>query len=161
MDHSNQLRKMNQQNREFWAREIPQLPARMSDAALREIALKFMQAEQLYLPAYYQTELSEWVTKAEMARRIILSHQATKGGSVKKADKLQQAIEQIVRRRPAITVQELTRMLTRERFPDLIQDVEDERIYFPRNDPNAPLKSASISGLKDRLWRAKRALKSR
>jgi hypothetical protein len=83
--------------------------------------------------------------------------------SLQKSDALQQAILSLVRRNPDITEVKLKDMLTRDRFPELIQDVDEDTICFVRPDgsKDGRLKEAPLSGLKHRLSRAKKALKSR
>ena len=100
---------------------------------------------------------------AEGDKQRFLSHQARKGGRAKKSDALQQEILGLVRRDPHITESRLKDMLTKERCPGLIEDVNDEEIYFVQRDGSEEGRSKRvvISGLKHRLWRAKKALKSR
>ena len=98
----------------------------------------------------------------EYEKQRFLSQQGRNGGQVKKSDALQQAISDLVRRDPNVTASELENMLTKERFP-LIVDLEDGKIYFtqPDGSTDGRLKVTPISGLKDRLSRAKKILKSR
>jgi len=65
----------------------------------------------------------------------------------------------LVRTHPEITEVSLKAMLTRERFPGVIEDVDETNICFVR--PAGRLKESPLSGLKHRLSRAKKILKSR
>jgi hypothetical protein len=69
----------------------------------------------------------------------------------------------LVRSDPNITEAKLKDMLIRERFSGLIEDVDEETIWFvqPDGSKDGRSKTAAISGLKHRLSRAKKALKSR
>jgi hypothetical protein len=159
MAYSDQLRRMNEHNREFWAREIPQLPARMSAETNREITMIMLNDEQTRLPVYYQNSLNELSRKAEQFNKIALAHLAKKAGRNKKPDNLQLVIRDIVGRHPHVTETALRGLLNRDKYPDLITDVDEDYIYFKTNrDTERP---AKISGLKDRLSRAKRAQTSR
>ncbi len=81
------------------------------------------------------------------------------GGKAAKPDALQRLIIDLVRARPKITERELQREL--EAAHDrrqVVDDIADGKIFFPKT---GALKEAPISGLKDRLSRAKRKLNSR
>jgi len=136
---------------------------RIKDPAIREVALRRLADEQLRgVPTYYQTTLEASLVDTEYEKQRFLSQQGRNGGQVKKSDALQQAISDLVRRDPNVTASELENMLTKERFP-LIVDLEDGKIYFtqPDGSTDGRLKVTPISGLKDRLSRAKKILKSR
>ncbi len=72
----------------------------------------------------------------------------------RKADPLQQLIEQIVRSRPKISRKELERALRGEIGKDVILDIDDTDISLTadKTDP------VPLSGLKDRLTRAKQKI---
>lgn len=65
-----------------------------------------------------------------------------------------------VQKRPAITVTDLLKHLqSLQDLRQVVDDIDEEAISF--TDRNGHPKNAPISGLKDRLSRAKKALKSR
>ena len=64
-----------------------------------------------------------------------------------------------MRTHPKITESNLRDLLTRERFPGVIVDVDETNICFVQ--PDGRLKESPLSGLKHRLSRAKKTLKSR
>lgn len=155
---------INELNQRFWENENMLRERRMKDPAIREAALRKLADEQLRsIPTYYQTTLEKSLADAEYQKQRFLSQQGRKGGQVKKSDALQQAILDLVRRDPNITASELENMLTRERYPGLIDDVADGKIHFvqPDGSTDGRHKVARISGLKDRLSRAKKIHKSR
>ena len=49
---------------------------------------------------------------------------------IQKSDALQQAVERLVRLYPDLTEAKLKAMLTRDRFPRLIDDVDEDAICF-------------------------------
>ncbi|OAI14215.1 hypothetical protein A1507_15545 [Methylomonas koyamae] len=75
-------------------------------------------------------------------------------GKKPKPDTLQILINQIVRNNPEISEKELLSKLEKEKGLGVIEDVEDIDIVF--SDKNDQLKAARVSGLKDRLSRAKK-----
>jgi hypothetical protein len=119
--------------------------------------------EQIRLPVPLQRPLDALGDDAQKFAKIILQQQGRRGGKNKKPDALQQLIISIVRKYPTITVQKLLAILQDRTGPGLIIDgIEDGEILFrDRIGLHEPLKSAQISGLKDRLSRAKKFLRSR
>ena len=154
------ISEINEVNQRSWEHENMLRERRMKDPAIQEVALRTLADEQLRgLPTYYQTTLEKSLADAEYAKQRFLSQQGRKGGQAKRFDPLQQAILDLVRSRPGITHANLRDLLTRERFPGLIDDVDETNIYFVQ--PDGRLKESPLSGLKHRLSRAKKTLKSR
>ena len=157
-------REINEHYGRFWEEQNALRDERIADEAIRETAFSRLSSEQERgIPAYYQTPIEQLLADAARDKQRFLSHQARKGGRAKKSDALQQAIESLVRLYPDLTEAKLKAMLTRYRFPGLIDDVDEDTIWFVRPDgsKDGRLKGAPISGLKDRLSRAKKALESR
>ena len=151
---------INRRNKEFWQNQKNLMERRMADHAIREYAFEVISGElRKNLPMYYQTPLEQALADAERVKRRFLSEQARAGGKVIKADALNERIGQIVKRRPSVTSDDLLEMLREERGLGVIEDVEEGKIFFTTG--NGRSKSAKISGLKDRLSRAKRPLRSR
>jgi hypothetical protein len=72
---------------------------------------------------------------------------------------LQSLIEKIVGERPRITARQLEEKLRSYQGLGIIADIDEEVISFANKDDR--LKDAKVSGLKDRLSRAKAKVKSR
>jgi hypothetical protein len=158
------VHEVNEYNRRFWEEENAARDRRIADEDFRVTAfarLSDEQARRVLLKS--QLTLEQALADAERDKKRILSHQGRKGGRAKKPDALRHAIEDLVRHDPRITLAKVREMLTKERYPGLIDDVDEDTIWFvqPDGSPLGRLKGASISGLKDRLSRAKNALKSR
>jgi len=118
------------------------------------------------LPVYYQKSFEEALQDAAALFEdpVLLKrthrHLSRLGGSSKKTDALQQVILEEVQKRPAITVTDLLKHLqSLQDLRQVVDDIDEEAISF--TDRNGHPKNAPISGLKDRLSRAKKALKSR
>src|SRR5690349_823189 len=164
MDDSAKLREINQRNREFWARQSPLLPQRMSDPALREIMMLMQYDEQIRLPKYYRKSLDAHGNDAERFLSICKKSQARKAGSRPKTDSLQQLIKSIVRKHRKITVSALlVKLEEHASVPGaVIEEIAEGKIHFRcRSGGRDSSNWAPISGLKDRLRRAKEFLGAR
>jgi hypothetical protein len=158
------IREINELNQRFWEREIAAFNRRIADDALRETAFgRFFDEQSRRVPLYDQAPIEKFLADAERDRGRFLSHQGRQGGQAKKPDALQQEILKLVQGNPKITEAMLKAMLTRERFPGLIADIDEETIWFvqPDGSKDGRPKQAAISGLKHRLSRAKKNLRSR
>ena len=164
MSPSLTISEINEKNRLFWEEQNALRDRRIADEAIRETAFSRLSSEQVRgLPAYYQTPIEKLLADAEGDKQRFLFDRARRGGQAKKSDALQQAIVSLVQSDLDITEAKLRAMLTRERLPELIEDVDEEEISFVWLDGSGRRRSkqAAISGLKHRLSRAKKALKSR
>ena len=151
---------INESNRAFWARQNALMEQRMADDAVRQDALARVESESSRgVPINKQVSLVAALEEAETSKGIFLSQFAGKGGRADKPDALQELIIEYARTVPTITERELREKLTRERHPEVISDIEDGEIDF--NDRDGRSKSALVSGLKDRLSRARKKVRSR
>jgi hypothetical protein len=82
-----------------------------------------------------------------------------RGGAARKTDALQALIIELVRKTRSLTTPELLDRLRERQRGGVVDDIEDDTIAFYGHD-NHP-KTAPISGLKDRLSRARKILRSR
>jgi hypothetical protein len=152
------LADINRRNDEFWAPRNALLRRACSNDEVRELAVEILQHPGLqvlppyvfYYPAF---EL------AEKALQRFASALARKGGRAAKRDSLQRLIERIVRDNPAITeCQLLAEFRSRQIGRDVIDDIDEQDISFFHCGRT---KVAPLSGLKDRLSRAKKQIRSR
>lgn len=128
----------------------------MGVASLRGAALRMVLSE-LRRGVNVRSQLSLYEALEEAHLMGVDSHteQARKGGRAKKTDALSQLIQSIVERNPRITVAQLAEQLKAQQGLGIIADIDGTTITFDR--ANGSLKEASVSGLKDRLSRAKKA----
>ncbi|MGD0421084.1 MAG: hypothetical protein ABSA68_16125 [Xanthobacteraceae bacterium] len=153
------LKEFSESHQRFWEDQHLLLTQRMADVAVREAAFGAMRAEQVRgLPVYYQSSIYKALEDAERVRTRSLAEHSRKGGNAKKTDALQGLIESVAEKRPLITVKELERELRARQNIEIIEDIDDRVICFANGDK---LKEAKLSGLKDRLSRAKKKLQSR
>jgi hypothetical protein len=150
---------LNERNRRFWEGQSELRDRRMADQMIRATAYARAASELARVPIRHLASIEKLLEEAEGDKQRFLSLQGRRGGLAKKSDALQQAIVGLVRKDPGMTVARLQGMLTRDRFPGLIEDVDEEKIWF--RQPDGQSKTAPVSGLKDRLSRAKKTLKSR
>lgn len=151
---------LNRRNEEFWAKQNALMMERLADEVLAEIAFSELAYERARgVPVYSQKSVERALEDVARARERFLAQQGKKGGKSKKTDALQGLIIDLARRMPIITEQELRDRLTREAYPEIIEDVDDETISFKTH--KGRLKEAPITGLKDRLSRAKKKVNSR
>ena len=158
---------INTRNRAFWEAESAQAERRMADPDVFHRATVDMHGEVArLLPVYYQKSFEKALQDvAALSEDPVLlkrthRHLSRLGGSSKKTDALQEVILEEVQKRPAITVTDLLKHLqSLQDLRQVVDDIDDGAIFF--TDRNGHSKKAPVSGLKDRLSRAKKALKSR
>jgi hypothetical protein len=167
---------INEINAKFWEVESKKAEQRMSEPVVRDIALDRVESDfKRHIPARYQISLELALVEAEQSKR----HFSRRGGRADKTDALQDFIIAVLRKKPNITVTQLLDKLKLAAQPGSpIEEVTDEEIAFvqqmdkrgrrgatregqggrsPRENAS---RSAPISGLKDRLSRARKKLKS-
>jgi hypothetical protein len=150
---------LNRINTEFWAKKntefaklIEQYPHDLAEAVDR--ANRLISAGHMHNPAFLEeTSLEAQIQKAKDRRAKNNSVHAKKP----RVDALQAEIEKIVSHKPTITRDELFTQLEQLKGLGIIQDIEDDLIHFSSSE-NEPVKTATISGLKDRLSRARKKI---
>jgi hypothetical protein len=160
---------VNRLNREFWLKESERRDKRMSDELLRKRAEKDMRSESARgVPIKLQKTLEQALTDAEGSKNAFQSDFSHKGGCAPRCDALQSLIKEIVDKNSKITPGQLLRELRRVQGAGTISSIEEESdakadeprmIHFVEDDETP--KRTPISGLKDRLYRAKRKIASR
>ena len=142
----------------FWAEEQAAAEQRMKDPAILSAALCSMADEtQRQVPIPWQISIYGALLHAEIANRQFLAEQSRRAGSAAKTDALQMFIIDVVRANRSIThVQLLDKLRQAQQPGGLIEDIDDNLISFV--DGNGRGKAARISGLKDRLFRARKKL---
>jgi hypothetical protein len=161
---------MNRRNKEFWEAERLLLERGMADPLIRTVALDMMATDvKMHIPLRHQKSHYSAIHEAERIIGTVMesekgvqrfaSRLASKGGRAKKTDLLRRWIEDAVREQPRITEPQLRQRLIREQRVAPIQEVTQNRVYF--DTPSGGSKWCPLSGLKDRLSRAKRKINSR
>jgi hypothetical protein len=149
----------NERNKAFWDVESGKADRLQADPWVVGRVLNVLASELARdVPSYSRTDFRAALSDADAERRDVLKHQARRGGQAKKPDLLQERIVEIVRTSPKITCHELLSRLRDEAGGLVIEDIDEEEIWF--NGRNGSSKSAPLSGLKDRLSRAKEICRS-
>jgi len=160
---------LNKINAVFWEAESTKFQERMKNPVLREGAWARVKSELRRLvttrslisfeEAIAQEEQTTHKVESQIRQRVV-SDFGRRGGSVEKVDALQSLILSVVKKRPSIGVSELLDRIRDAAGPgEPIGDVEKDSISFVGAKDR--LREAPIAGLKDRLWRAKKKLKSK
>ncbi len=162
------LREFNQRYQQFWSEQSIIMEQRIADPNIISTAMAEIQSEYSRLvPVYYQRSFEEALelaahAKARFQKQTAKSLQTVfskKGGAASKLDSLQKLILEIVRQNPHITQRELFCELQKRTPGSVVIDIDLGlgSIEF-NNKSDRQQKIARISGLKDRLSRAKKKL---
>jgi hypothetical protein len=157
---------INDRNKQFWTSETAKAERRMADPGILHLAVRDLESyAKLFLPIYHQKSFEQALEDADCSiNNAIISSAlqrrfSRRGGLARKSDALQVLILEIVTNTPSITEPELITELQARQSGGIIEDVSDGSIWFTSHSGHS--KMASLSGLKDRLSRAKKAIRSR
>lgn len=151
---------LNEMHRLFWANQTKLLERRIADDTVREVAFGFIRHQELVgMPMRQRLTLEKALEDAENIGTRFSAAWSRKGGKAAKADPLQLLIRRLVEQSPSITVEDLRRHLREHQGIGPIADIQGNLITVVL--PDGRLKDAKLSGLKDRLSRAKKEFESR
>jgi predicted phosphohydrolase len=160
---------INKMNADFWDVESKKLKERLKDPALRNAAMARLKSEalrgvrvhdQLTLDGALAEEEQMALKNAGHIEKRVISARARRAASMEKVDALQSFINLAVEQKPSIQVPELLDKVRAEAGSGgRIQEVVEGSIWFVGTHDKS--RKSRISGLKDRLWRAKQKLKSK
>jgi hypothetical protein len=163
------LQEINEQNHRFWSVRNEIGARRMRHESLLDVAMEDIHSELIRgVSVRSQKSFDQALADAEMAMKTLQSGFARKGGRPTRCDALQGLIEEIAIENLEITPGQLRRELNGDRGAGTILSIDEESdvkadeskmIHFVDDDETP--KRAPLSGLKDRLYRAKRKLASR
>lgn len=154
--HQLTLREVNQMNSEFWretSEKFHQMITKEPDLlpeALDDLRANCVRCTFRRLPS-----LEQAVFEVKGKRDLHHLQFSLKGGRARKPDLLSRFIEDIVKSRPTIAESQLLRCMKDHSPIDPIAEMDDDYIHLSDG------KVVRIAGLKDRLSRAKKKLKSR
>jgi hypothetical protein len=151
---------INQRNKDFWAVQIALAEERMADEVLRTFAFREMESEaQRGTPLYCRKTPEQALADAAALKSSLNTQKARQAAKARRIDALQELIEGEVQLNPRITWKQLLRQLPEaaERA-GVSPSVAGNKIEFVHR---GQCREAPISGLKDRLSRARRNQNSR
>jgi hypothetical protein len=167
-DNSVALKRLNEQNAKFWSKQSKLLLKRASEPHVIRIALEHMRSEEIRGVTVKSRKTFELaLIEATDIRCPLPREYCRKGGKISKTDDLQVLILKIVRQEPYTSQQLLCcrlrdiakRKVPVDCRPTLFLSVDTKQLMYQYRD--GKLKSVTPSALKDRLYRAKRRIKSR
>jgi len=145
---------INQANAEFWIEQKTKMQSRVEDEQLRDQAMAELENERLRgVPLKNQQTLEAALQGAANFKANVISGQASKAAKAQRSDRLQTLILKAVENDATITRHRLLQYLRRQADGDVIEYVDGVSIGF--TDESGRPMSAKVSGLKDRLSRAK------
>jgi hypothetical protein len=159
---------MNERNANFWAKEGLRTQMRASDPAIVENALELMNLfRQVGFSVNQIPSFDHFLYAAERSNKKSLANFARKGGKAPKQDALQELIEDTLRQNRNISLAQLIETLDGDAGAGVVTSIdkpsdlllECDRRYIHYIDNDGRPKTASLTGLKDRLSRAKRKIK--
>lgn len=165
-------RELNELHRQFWVQQSELTDKRISNPILYANATANMQSEALReVPLKHRKTLELALADAEEewnSGKDSLREFCRKGGKARKGDSLSKLIEALVRANPKITERELSWRLNRQVGKGVIFSIDTKSSVVAGNvrmitfeDEDGRRKTAPVSGLKDRLRRAKAKINSR
>lgn len=164
-DLNPRLVEINQKNSAFWANQNKRLSEQMADSDISNDANRLLNSEDARGVSIYSKLTFENAHEiAEQQIKKTLSRFGNKGRTARGPDRLTELIESIVSRKPDISIDEMKGRLQSSVGGGVITRIssgvpEDAEIYYL--DHKRREISASLSGLKDRLSRAKKSFRSR
>ena len=159
------LRAINGLNARFWAKQARLTARRIADPVCFDTAKRDMDSEAIRVTIRERKSLDQALADAEetvkAARKIVVAAGRERwksvcrsGGLARKTDALQMLIQQLVRETSGMSRRDLLYRLKREEGHGIITAIDGKEIKFLTS--NGKSKSAPVSGLKDRLHRAKK-----
>ena len=115
-----------------------------------------------------QKSFEEALADAESTQKLVLSNFSRRGGRSRKSDALQELILEIVRGHPTITRTQLLAKLKGQAGEGVVSSIDRKSDVLAGDDVNVHFfddrankeKIAAVSGLKDRLGRAKKSIRA-
>lgn len=159
------LAAINERNNNFWAEEGLRTQMRASNPAICENALELMDTfRRVGFSINQIPSFDHFLYAAEKGNKTSLKYFARKGGEAPKENALQEVIEEIARQNPKITAPQLIRALAGDAGAGVVTSIDQlsdlllecERRYIHYIDHDGRPKKASLTGLKDRLSRARK-----
>jgi hypothetical protein len=154
---------INKRNSEFWLAQSQLLHQRMSIPGVAEAATYIVGSDAARgVPIRWQKPFEQVVAEETMTREICLREQARKAGRARQADALQQLIRKFVNEKPKLSEPLLIHLLAGDRGAGVVISIDGpsgglagvREIHWVDNKQRP--RATPVSGLKDRLRRAKK-----
>jgi hypothetical protein len=161
VDQAAKLKLINEQNRAFYHTQSEKLLAQLNPTTI-QIALHQRKSEASRGISINFWSFDRAIDDASRASTVVKLEQAQKAGESKKTDSLQKLILDIVRAHPQVTVSQLRARLESNKGKGIIDDMGslgDSNPLISFEGLRGRVKDAPLSGLKDRLTRARKTIR--
>jgi hypothetical protein len=153
------LKDINQRNAQFWSARAELMKEQRSDERLVRIVMCQIEQEAVRgVPIYYRRTFEAWLDDAANAKATFHTEPSRKGGQAPKADPLSNLIVDLHKEDPQMNGRQLFHALRKEVGKGVIISIDPDgpqsKIHFVAAD--GKVKTASLSGLKHRLSRARK-----
>lgn len=153
------LMEINQRNAQFWSARAELMEEQTSDERLVQIAMNNIEQEAARgVPVYYRRTFEAWLDEASNAKATFHTEPSKKGGQAPKADPLSKLVVDLHKANPQMNSRQLFYALRKEVGKGIIVSIDPDGphrlIHFAATD--GKVKTASLSGLKHRLSRARK-----
>ncbi len=160
VDHSLFLRRLNERNQQFWLEQSELFSKQFSIETVRTRALEILRKEAPRVPLKNRQTLESAADDAYQEQSRFRREFSQKGGQAIKEDFLSRLIQELVLAQPNLSQRQLfhkLRQLESEGNVKLAPDGKTITFFYG----NGKSKTIPVSGLKDRLFRAKKKRDSR
>jgi hypothetical protein len=161
VDQAAKLKLINEQNRAFYHTQSEKLLSQLNATTI-QIAKQQRQSEASRgIPINFWS-FDRAIDDASRALTVVKIEQAKKAGKNKKTDSLQKLILDIVRAYPQVTVSQLRARLESNKGKGIVDDMDclgDSNPLISFEGLRGRVKDAPLSGLKDRLTRARKIIR--
>lgn len=159
MDISNWAREQNEKATMFWLFQSQEFRRRIEIKEFREVAMRRLLRPQRIEALETMERLLEDAERDEAILAPLARKNSAKAAAARrKQDVLQDIIVKIVKRNVNITCEELLSVIRSDTYTRHIEGVDAELIEFSQQVGGYYVsKSAKVSGLKDRLTRARKS----
>jgi hypothetical protein len=152
---------LNECNKQFWLEQLELFSQQFSIETVRTRAIAVLKWEELRgVPLKNRQTLESAADDAYQEESRFRREFSRKGGRAVKEDFLNRLIHKLVLKQPSLTERQLFHKLRKLESEGNVQLAPDE-VTFDFCDDNEKWKTALVTGLKDRLFRAKRKINSR
>ncbi len=150
----------NARNRVFWEERNKEFWRQLGHSFIVEQVMKDVQRDiDRHVPVGFRLSMEDLAELNEERLKDTQRYSARRGGLAKKTDALQQRIIELVRGNPQLTSAGVLAKLRDTQGPaGVVCDVTEQHISIERSDGR--IEDVPISGLKDRVSRARKALRT-
>jgi hypothetical protein len=153
-----QMALLNSRSRAKWVEKSHMIGEALADEGTCALVLKDLARQTLY-GDFQRYSLYESSIHATENRTLVLSTLGKKGKEARRPDAFELLCTDIVKRWPQISEMEFVEAIKARKGLGVVSDIDEAEIHVAID--GKPIREIPISGLKDRLCRLKKKLRSR